>query len=222
MTKFAAECSHRLFDADAFGHLAYLGRGALFVGKEVGHSVDIRLGRGRVLWGHCPVRNCRAEHRRRVSWRRRGRYPVRRALPVGRARLRSLRRCFFSCASTDLRRAGSCGRSGGKVGLELLQLVLLFPDFPDDLFQDGDFLLDVGIVPRVFLYQAGDAVKGVDEIPAGGLRVGCQASVVVVVQELARAAHEEAVLAEVQSLLDGGVGLDHDVEAIESEPMTFG
>ena len=93
--------------------------------------------------------------------------------------------------------------------------ILLLPCFVHDLLQDGDFLFDVGIVPRVFLNQAGDAVEGVDEIPAGGLRVGCQASVVVVVQELARAAHEKAVLAEVQSLLDGGVGLDHDFEAVE-------
>ena len=69
-------------------------------------------------------------------------------------------------------------------------------------------------IKRGMLSKA-DAVEGVDEVPAGGLRVGCQASVVVVVQELARAAHEKAVLAEVQSLLDGGVGLDHDFEAVE-------
>ena len=103
----------------------------------------------------------------------------------------------------------------GKLGLELLQLILFFPCFIHDLLQDGNFLFNVSIVPRVFLNQAGDAVESVDEVPAGGLRVGCQASVVVIVQEFARAAHEEAVLAEVQSLLDGGVGLDHDFEAVE-------
>ena len=103
----------------------------------------------------------------------------------------------------------------GKLGLELLQLILLLPCFIHDLLQDGDFLFNVGIVLRVFLYQAGDAVEGVDEVPAGGLRVGCQASVVVVVQELARTAYEEVVLAEVQPLLDGGFGLDHNVEAVK-------
>lgn len=122
---------------------------------------------------------------------------------------------LFSCASTDLRGEQDLAVESGKVGLELLQLVLLFPDFPDDLFQDGEFLLNGFVVPRVFLYQAGDAVEGVDEVLAGGFRIDRQAAVVIVVEEVAFTTHEETVLAEVQTVLDGGVGLDNDVEAIE-------
>ena len=104
---------------------------------------------------------------------------------------------------------------GGKVGFELLQLVLLFPDLSDNLFQDGELFLNGFVVPRVFLYQAGDAVEGVDEVLAGGFRIDRQAAVVIVVEEVAFTSHEETVLAEVQTVLDGGVGLDNDVEAIE-------
>ena len=45
-------------------------------------------------WEYCPVKDCRAEYRRQIC-RRRGRYPVRRALSVGRVQLRSRCRCFF-------------------------------------------------------------------------------------------------------------------------------
>lgn len=63
---------------------------------------------------------------------------------------------------------------GSKIRFKPFQLVLLLPRFIHDLLQDGDFLFNVGIVPCVFLYQTRDAVEGIDEVPAGGLRVGSQ------------------------------------------------
>jgi len=49
-------------------------------------------------WEYCPVKDCRAEYRRQIC-RRRGRYPVRRALSVGRVQLRITLSVAFSCAS---------------------------------------------------------------------------------------------------------------------------
>lgn len=213
--EFAAECSHRLFDADAFGHLAYLGRGALFVGKEVGHSVDIRLSRGRARCGES-IRRGSAGRSIGSGYADGGRGVV---LSVGRYRLgghdfdHAIGALFLRIHRFEGEQ--DLAVEGGKVGFELLQLVLLFPDFPDNLFQDGEFLLNGFVVLCVFLYQAGDAIEGVDEVLAGGFRIDCQAAVVVIVEEVAFATHEETVLTEVQTVLDGGVGLDKDVEAIE-------
>ena len=47
---------------------------------------------------------------------------------------------------------------GGKVGFELLQLVLLFPDLSDNLFQDGSSSHGF-VVPRVFLSSGGGCCR---------------------------------------------------------------
>ena len=145
------------------------------------------------------MRNCRAEHRRRVS-RRRGRYPVRRALPVGRARLRSLRRCFFSCASTDLRRAGSCGREAARSALSCFSSSS-FSRLPRRPVPGRGVPSQWLRCPSCISLSGGDAVEGVDEVLAGGFRIDRQAAVVIVVEEVAFTSHEETVLAEVRPSL---------------------
>ena len=66
---------------------------------------------------------------------------------------------LFSCASTDLRESRILRSRAARSALSCFSSSSFLPDFPDDLFQDGEFLLNGFVSLVYFSIRRGDGCR---------------------------------------------------------------